>query len=380
MKIESFLYSIEDLSSLMPTSKWSRMEQLRPLLHSEEMQVILPILGEELMKELHTRMEDMLNGHAASSLSQMDCSDLSEKEMRVWDICRCCQSVELYSLLAHHRAELSASFNAGGGFNRMSAQDYDPVDQKEQMRDLDREFYANLHRSIDVLLGYLERDALLPEPAEGEEEDADDSAACSLFGRLWRRSSWFYLKTDLLFTRADVLQDYMDIDSSREKFIRLVPDMRYIQQAYIIPRVGLSLAMEIIRSHTDATTADRIARKAHEVMKIEDEHTAEEVMEAAGDISQALHMLRMAAAQFLRSRSEGTKASRSMESSSPQERKMEGELLMAQALEFIAESRWLSPKEPVEKKPCCRKDKRKHTYNPECPDNAIFVFGSLTDY
>lgn len=363
------LQTLDDLSSLYPTSKWSKIDALTPMLHAEEYNTLSPILGDALLERLHADMDNLLSQHNEQSLKGLESHELNAEEVKLFTLLRACQSVTLYGVLAHHRAELSTSLNMGGGFNRMSAGDYDVAD-KDSLKDLDRELFANLHRSTDILLRILERDAALAEKPEDEEVYG---VKYSLWGKMWRESKWFYLKSDLLFTRAEELDTFVSINQSREKYIQMVPDLRYIQGAYIIPQVGKKLFKSLVGSLTDNECISKQAMLAKTIMNPDEKHTIteEELEECASDMEDAIYHLRMAAAQFLRSRTEKST-----------EKKYEGELAMNQAMQFIAESKWLSPKAPVkeeqQQKDCKRK---KHTYNPDCPSNAIFVFGGgLHDY
>ena len=55
---------------------------------------------------------------------------------------------------------------------------------------------------------------------------------------LWRQSRYFYLAASMLIPSAVVLQQYLDFDESREKFIRMLPDLRFIQEEIIANSIG----------------------------------------------------------------------------------------------------------------------------------------------
>ena len=55
---------------------------------------------------------------------------------------------------------------------------------------------------------------------------------------LWRTSRYYYLAAGLAIPSATILQEYLNIYDSREKFITLLPDLRYIQEDIIAPIIG----------------------------------------------------------------------------------------------------------------------------------------------
>ena len=55
---------------------------------------------------------------------------------------------------------------------------------------------------------------------------------------LWKKSKYYYLHSDLLIPTAHILQQYLDIYENRDKFIRLLPDIRFIQDEYIEEAFG----------------------------------------------------------------------------------------------------------------------------------------------
>ena len=56
--------------------------------------------------------------------------------------------------------------------------------------------------------------------------------------KLWQESQYYYLHHDLLIATCADLQQYLDIYESREKFIRLLPDLHFIQDEYISEAIG----------------------------------------------------------------------------------------------------------------------------------------------
>ena len=70
--------------------------------------------------------------------------------------------------------------------------------------------------------------------SEGESSDAELIAIVTL----WKQSRYYYLAASMLIPSAAVLQQYLDFSESREKFIRMLPDLRFIQEEVIANAIG----------------------------------------------------------------------------------------------------------------------------------------------
>lgn len=73
---------------------------------------------------------------------------------------------------------------------------------------------------------------------EGSPSGSTDTEEKTEIVRLWRSSRFFYLAAGLVIPSATVLQDYLNIYDSREKFITMLPDLRTIQEDIIAPIIG----------------------------------------------------------------------------------------------------------------------------------------------
>ena len=63
---------------------------------------------------------------------------------------------------------------------------------------------------------------------------------------LWKESRYYYLAAALLIPSCEVLQSYLNIYDSREKFIQLLPDLRFIQEEIIANSIGEDLLKIVI--------------------------------------------------------------------------------------------------------------------------------------
>lgn len=65
---------------------------------------------------------------------------------------------------------------------------------------------------------------------------------------LWKESTYYYAHHDLLIATCAELQQYLDIYESREKFIRLLPDLHFIQDEYISEAIGEPMVQQLLIS------------------------------------------------------------------------------------------------------------------------------------
>ena len=81
---------------------------------------------------------------------------------------------------------------------------------------------------------------------------------------LWKESTYYYLHHDLLIATCADLQQYLDIYESREKFIRLLPDLHFIQDEYISEAIGEPMVQHLL---TTPAPADKpLLRKVRRLM------------------------------------------------------------------------------------------------------------------
>lgn len=220
----------QEIESYLPTSKWKDAQSLLSFAEEEENNVLQPILGQPLLDYLTERYEDFCSEEGGVTPQEFP----TEKVDDTVRLIRMCQKVILYMALANNSGLLTVSFNPGGGLNMMSAENYETAD-KESVQRFERDAFKKAHRNVDSILTLLERDARKSKP---------------IFADKWRNSRYYYLQSHLLITTAMQMQEYLDIKGSREKYIELVPDLKYAQNTYIAPRVGDELMKAFIASLT----------------------------------------------------------------------------------------------------------------------------------
>lgn len=79
---------------------------------------------------------------------------------------------------------------------------------------------------------------------------------------LWQESRYYYLHHDLLIPTCEIMQQYLDIYDSRDKFIRLIPDMLFIQSEYLEEAFGEDFIPRLLQADEN----DKILKKARQLV------------------------------------------------------------------------------------------------------------------
>lgn len=105
---------------------------------------------------------------------------------------------------------------------------------------------------------------------EGTDSGKDDAAeaeakqheAIEEIVTLWQESKYYYYHRDLLFPTCESLQPYLDIYGNRDKFVRLIPDMLFIQSEYLEEAFGEDFIPRLLQASED----DKMLKKARELV------------------------------------------------------------------------------------------------------------------
>ena len=120
------------------------------------------------------------------------------------------------------------------GLNFSTSDDYQKAD-RDAKNDAKNAATREAHAALNQLLYTLEQWVHL---APSAEEATVDDADLFEITTLWKQSRYYYLAAQMLIPSARIMQEYLNIYDSREKFIQLLPDLRFIQEEQIAPAVG----------------------------------------------------------------------------------------------------------------------------------------------
>ena len=305
-----FIRSENEIISLMPTARWSRPDQIYGYVEEEERVALEPLLGTTLYQHLCNEYERLRKEYGditsttikptgkAKKDPKVPHADVTERMDRVQAglveptctaqakeekdvpkldqvtvrLLRICQQIVFYKMLSHKAGLLTVSFNEGGGMNQVSAEGYDPADQKK-IEHVVKDAYMSAGRAIDSLLLFLEADA------KGDK----------VFTEKWQEADAYYLHKDLLFQTARVLNEYLDIKGERMAYVALVRDIRFCQNTYLKPRIGGKLLKAVVAYANNGAAVPQ-------------QHTEQEGKVDAEVYDELLSMLRTALALYVESR------------------------------------------------------------------------------
>lgn len=168
----------------------------------------------------------------------------------------------------------------GAGMNMAASQDYAVATDKmldKGVQGYKKEAMVSLNNLLLLLEGWakLTQPMLISVPTEGDSVQKTDGnvqnkdenvqiAEIEEIVNLWQQSEYYYLHHDLLIPTCAVLQQYIDIYANRDKFIRLIPDLRFIQDEYITDVLGEDTLNVLL--HADDDQSQRMLRKVRRLM------------------------------------------------------------------------------------------------------------------
>lgn len=177
--------------------------------------------------------------------------------------------------MARYVYQQAVSVN-GAGVNVASSNDYAAADTKLIEKGV-QGYRKEAMTSLNILLTTLETWAeQINTPAEADTDETADNAdstdstttdeheAIVEIVTLWQESRYYYLHGDLLIPTCAVLQEYIDVYDNRDKFIRLLPDLRFIQDEYITDAIGEDTLADLL--HSTADTDKRLLRRVRRLM------------------------------------------------------------------------------------------------------------------
>ena len=234
----------------------------------------------------HDFLEDKLGTPLYNALCQwydenpMTRSTVSDYQTGYWNrLLLIAQRVVAFDALGRAIGMQAISVN-NSGINQMIADDYPAPDKNGKTIDLyiqtcNKEAHAALNQMLRLLEQWCKEPAepdgkptgVVAEPTgvvagdaaatvteasalSPQTSDIEDSERSEIV-TLWKESRYYYLAAQLLIPSCETLQAYLNIYDSREKFIQLLPDLKFIQEEQIATSVGEDLMKAIVDYQTD---------------------------------------------------------------------------------------------------------------------------------
>ena len=219
------------------------IEPLMGIIDNVEKDILVDKLGKPLYTALCSHYKNVDTDLFVKAVQE----DSLDDDMDV--LLRLSQAVVANEVINHAIALHLVSLN-NSGLNMGSAEDY-AVASKDAVETSRKELYQLTHIAINALLEWLEEKAQAipatpnpdPSPVDGEgsaddgqegdggngEESGTVHGSETDIAALWRESPFYWQTTTLLIPSAVVLREFWDTFDNREKFVRMLPDIRYAQ-------------------------------------------------------------------------------------------------------------------------------------------------------
>lgn len=178
------------------------------------------------------------------------------------------QRMVVFDALARFAPQQAVSVNSTG-INMASSNDYDTVSDKmldKSVQGYKKEAMVSLNNLLVLLEGWATQINTATEIADetGTDTASEFQKQIEEIVLLWQESKFYFLHSDLLIPTALTLQQYVDIYDNRDRFIRLLPDLHFIQDEYITEAIGEDVIAQLLHSTDPAD--QRLLRKVQRLM------------------------------------------------------------------------------------------------------------------
>lgn len=267
----------QELRLILPSNAVDEIANLQGVLDNSEKDFLQDKLG----KPLYTRLCEYYTTLGGDGFYQQMTD--GTYVMKPWSVLLVlAQRMVVNDAMARYAYQQILSVN-GAGVNIASSTDYDPATEKlldKGVAGYKKEAMVSLNNLLILLENWavsINTPAETAAPKDGSEstevpddgksdipqdESTERLAAIEEIVLLWQESKYYYLHHDLLIPTCSILQQYLDVYDNRDKFIRLLPDLRYVQDEYIADVFG----DELITRLQHADDRDKLLRKVRRLM------------------------------------------------------------------------------------------------------------------
>ena len=302
------LFTNQELRLHLPSNAVDEVANLQGMLDNSEKDFLKPRLGESL----YNRLCEYYRGIEPSDFC--DAVINGDYDKNPWnDVLLYAQRMIVNDAMAKNIEKQLLSMN-GTGINVASSNDYSVATDKQiaQGKESYRETaMISLNNLLSLLEGWakkintpMEIDTLSGDGVSGDAETSDSAGSSGNAGSsdnadsssdetgpsnatgssdntgssdetetaklqaigeivlLWQESKYYYYHSDLLFPTCESLQPYLDIYDNRDKFVRLIPDMRFIQSEYLEEAFGEDFIPRLLQASED----DKLLKKARQLI------------------------------------------------------------------------------------------------------------------
>lgn len=271
------LSTTKELRLHIPSNAIDEISSLQGILDNSEKDFLRDKLGDSLYNRLCEYYQTISPDDFFMAVSN------GEHSQQPWmQLLLMAQRMVTYDAMSRFAYTQALSIN-GAGINMASSDDYGTASKDlldKSVQGYKREAMVSLNQMLVMLEGWARKmetpapiadadtTAPLPTEPEGEpsptEPEDEQHKAIEEISVLWQESQYYYLHHDLLIATCANLQHYLDIYESREKFIRLLPDLHFIQDEYISEAIGEDTVQRLL--HTTDPNDRPLLRKVRRLM------------------------------------------------------------------------------------------------------------------
>ena len=262
------LSTTKELRLHIPSNAIDDISSLQGILDNSEKDFLRDKLGDSLYNRLCEYYQTVSPDDFYMAVSN------GEHTQQPWmQLLLMAQRMVTYDAMSRFAYTQALSIN-GTGINVASSDDYGTASKDlldKGVQGYKREAMVSLNQMLVMLEGWARKmatpaaiaEADSTEPPTTEPKD-EQHKAIEEISLLWQESQYYYLHHDLLIATCADLQHYLDIYESREKFIRLLPDLHFIQDEYISEAIGEDTVQRLL--HTDDPADKSLLRKVRRLM------------------------------------------------------------------------------------------------------------------
>lgn len=262
------LSTTKELRLHIPSNAIDEISSLQGILDNSEKDFLRDKLGDSLYNRLCEYYQTVSPDDFYMAVSN------GEHTQQPWmQLLLMAQRMVTYDAMSRFAYTQALSIN-GTGINVASSEDYGAASKDlldKGVQGYKSEAMVSLNQMLVMLEGWARKmatpaaiaDADSNEPPTTEQKD-EQHKAIEEISLLWQESQYYYLHHDLLIATCADLQHYLDIYESREKFIRLLPDLHFIQDEYISEAIGEDTVQRLL--HTDDPNDKPLLRKVRRLM------------------------------------------------------------------------------------------------------------------
>lgn len=267
-KIRMILSTIKELRLHIPSNAIDEISSLQGILDNSEKDFLRDKLGDSLYHRLCEYYQTVSPDDFYMAVSN------GEHTQQPWmQLLLMAQRMVTYDAISRFAYTQALSIN-GTGINVASSDDYGTASKDlldKGVQGYKREAMVSLNQMLVMLEGWARKMATPAAIAEADSTDQpttepkdEQHKAIEEISLLWQESQYYYAHHDLLIATCADLQQYLDIYESREKFIRLLPDLHFIQDEYISEAIGEDTVQRLL--HTYNPNDKSLLRKVRRLM------------------------------------------------------------------------------------------------------------------